>query len=103
MDFRTAVKALGGAYTQQDIADALGVSWHSVKQASLPSDSPGHRNPPEGWERALVKLAEKRSEEMDDLAFGIEKSAIERAGGTWTEHRDDWRAGTWPPSGSSSS
>lgn len=78
MDFRAAVKTLGGAYTQQDIADALGVSWHTVKQASLPTDSSGHRNPPEGWEARLAKLARERAGELDDLATELEGMASDR-------------------------
>lgn len=75
MDFRSAVKALGAAYTQQEVADALSVSWHTVKQASLPSDSSGHRSPPEGWELKLAKLARERAGELDVLADELEGMA----------------------------
>lgn len=68
MDFRTAMERAGARITTEDLARRLGVSPYSVRQARLHSGSDAHRPPPDGWERALAKLAEERAGELKELA-----------------------------------
>ena len=50
MDFKKATEELMAGMTRGEIADALGVSEASVRQARLDDAAKAHRNPPEGWE-----------------------------------------------------
>lgn len=72
MEFREAVDALTGTYTQAEIAKAIGVSYHSVRQALLPGSSAAHRSPPEGWEAVIARLARERARELERLARELE-------------------------------
>lgn len=60
MNFKAATDALLARVTQDELADALGVSLPSVRQARIDENSTGFRNPPEGWERAVKTLAERQ-------------------------------------------
>jgi hypothetical protein len=67
MDFRTAANVLGQQITTADMAEALGVSPHSVRQARLQDGAPGFRKPPDGWQQVFVRLAKVRCSEL--MAF----------------------------------
>jgi hypothetical protein len=60
MKFREAVDSLCSALTHEDVANALGVSVQSIRQARMQEDSKSFREPPKNWERALIRLAESR-------------------------------------------
>lgn len=64
MDFRTAANILGQQITTADMAEALGVSPHSVRQARLQDGAPGFRKPPEGWPDIFTRLAKERCCEL---------------------------------------
>jgi hypothetical protein len=74
MDFRTAANLLGEQITTAEIAEALGVSPHSIRQARLVEGAPGFRRPPAGWQEALARLAEQRGTELKALAAELRKS-----------------------------
>lgn len=57
----------------REIAKALGVSYSTVRATRLPTSSPSHRNPPEGWESALAKLARERAGDLSRLAAELER------------------------------
>lgn len=71
MDFRTAANILGRQISTADMAEAIGVSSHSVRQARLVEGAPGYRNPPKGWRSAFLNLAIHRIEELRRLAEDI--------------------------------
>lgn len=73
MDFRTAANLLGHQVTTADMADALGVSPHSVRQARLQEGAPGFRKPPDGWAQAFVRLAQERCSELKALVEALER------------------------------
>lgn len=73
MDFRAAYDRLIERVTREEIADALDVSYASVKQALLPRTSSNYRNPPAGWERGFAKLARERGGELIKLADQLER------------------------------
>lgn len=68
MDFKKATEELMAGMTRGEIADALGVSEASVRQARLEDSAKAHRNPPGGWEAKLAREARKRAERLSRLA-----------------------------------
>jgi hypothetical protein len=73
MDFRTAANVLGQQITTADMAEALGVSPHSVRQARLQDGAPGFRKPPEGWPQVFIRLAKERCSELQTFIEGLEQ------------------------------
>ncbi len=68
MDFKKATEELMAGMTRGQIADALGVSEATVRQARLDDTANAHRNPPVGWEAKVAKLAKQRAERLAKLA-----------------------------------
>lgn len=66
MDFRAATESLG--LTAAEIADEIGVSVWSVRQARLDPASPNYRPPRPGWQKALSGIAKRQSERFSQLA-----------------------------------
>jgi hypothetical protein len=72
MDFRTAVNVLGRQITTAEIAEAVGMSPSSIRQARLQEGAPGYRNPPKVWKPGLIALAEARKKELDELLDALQ-------------------------------
>lgn len=68
MDFHEATKRLKECLTDQEIADELGVSLQSIRQARMDQGNPSYRPPPEGWRQALIRLCRNREDELRQLA-----------------------------------
>ena len=68
MDFKKATEELMAGMTRGQIAEALGVSEATVRQARLDESANAHRNPPGGWEAKVAKLAKHRAERLARLA-----------------------------------
>ena len=68
MDFKKATEELMAGMTRGEIADALGCSEATVRQARLDDTANAHRNPPAGWEVKVAKLAKQRAERLQRLA-----------------------------------
>jgi GMP synthase-like glutamine amidotransferase len=68
MDFRKATNELLACISHQELADALGVSVATVRQARLDPTAMARRRPPEGWERAVRGLAARRAAALERLA-----------------------------------
>ena len=69
MNFKNATdELLGACISHQELADALGVSVATVRQARLSEAAKAHRSPPEGWQRAVRRLATQRASRLDALA-----------------------------------
>ena len=68
MDFKKATEELMAGMTRGQIAEALGVSEATVRQARLGESANAHRNPPEGWEAKVAKLAKQRAERLTRLS-----------------------------------
>jgi hypothetical protein len=60
MQFREAVDALCAPLSHGDIAEALGVSVQTIRQARMKEDSSAFRAPPADWSRTIIRLAERR-------------------------------------------
>ena len=68
MDFEKATEELMTGMTRKQIADALGCSEATVRQARLEASAKAHRNPPGGWEAKVAKLAKQKAERLTRLA-----------------------------------
>ena len=68
IDFKRATDELFAPISHQELADALGVSVPSIRQARLDESAKAHRRPPEGWELKVRKLAERRASALRALA-----------------------------------
>ncbi len=68
MDFRKATDALFAGVSHADLAKALGVSVPLVRQARLGDRAKARRTPPEGWEKAVARLAEEQAKRYSRLA-----------------------------------
>ena len=55
MDFKTATNELCDGISHKELAEALGVSVATIRQARLRSEA--HRSPPENWEDTIINLA----------------------------------------------
>lgn len=60
MDFRKATDGLFEKVDHSELANALGVSVASIRQARLKPEASAHRQPPEDWRNAVIRLAEER-------------------------------------------
>ena len=59
-DFRKATDELFSVISHQEVADALGCSVATIRQARLDEGAKAHRRPPEGWEKVVARMAEGR-------------------------------------------
>lgn len=66
-NFRKVTDDLLAGVTHKELAKALGCSVATVRQARLDESAKAHRSPPEGWERAVLKLAEQKLEHFKRL------------------------------------
>jgi len=60
MDFKRATDELFSNVDHQKLAEALGTSIASIRQARLRPDAKAHRAPPRDWEGSVIRLAEER-------------------------------------------
>lgn len=75
MDFKKATDELTAAISHQELAAALKVSIPTVRQARLDPSAKAYRSPPEGWARAVAKLAEVKAERLKKLATRLRTDA----------------------------
>jgi hypothetical protein len=68
MDFRKATNELLAGISHEVLAEALGKSVPSIRQARLDEAANAYRKPPAGWERAVIKLALQRAKRLTRLA-----------------------------------
>lgn len=67
-NFRKATDELFAVISHDELAKALGCSVATVRQARLEAGAKAHRNPPEGWEKVVTKLAEAKAGALARLA-----------------------------------
>jgi hypothetical protein len=61
MNFREATDDLFRRVDQERLAETLGVSIASIRQARLRPEAAAHRSPPTNWREAVIKLAEEQA------------------------------------------
>lgn len=71
VDFRKATDSLFDRVSHEDLAEQLGLSVASIRQARLDSKANSHRNPPKGWEKAIIGLAEERTKHFNELICAL--------------------------------
>lgn len=72
MNFKKATDELLASVTLADLAEALGVSVQAVRQARAAEATTAHRAPPEGWEKAVRRLAVRQGARFRRLARSCE-------------------------------
>jgi hypothetical protein len=73
MDFKKATDELFARVTHDDLAHALGVSVALIRQGRLSPDALAHREPPPNWEKAVMKLAERRADHLARLVTALKR------------------------------
>jgi hypothetical protein len=73
-DFRKATDELFAVISHDELAKTLGCSVATIRQARLDESAKAHRNPPEGWQKAVAKMAEGRSGALARLATRLKSS-----------------------------
>lgn len=68
MNFKDATDVLCEPVSHSELAEALGASLASVRQARLDPTAKAHRSPPAGWESKVARLAEARARHLQRLA-----------------------------------
>ena len=65
-------RAIGACITLADIAEAAGTAPQTLRRARIDPGSSNYRRPPDGWERAIARLARERAAELRKLAEQLE-------------------------------
>jgi len=73
MNFNGATDGLFDRIGHEELADALGVSVASIRQARLSPQAKAHREPPSGWEAVVLSLARKRLVHYQRLVVQMER------------------------------
>jgi hypothetical protein len=74
MDFKKATDSLFAGVAHKDLADELGVSIPTIRQARLGVKARSYRTPPKGWERAVIDLAENRIRYYHELIGALKNT-----------------------------
>jgi hypothetical protein len=73
MDFVKAMDRLKRAITDDEIAEATGVSTNTIRRTRADPLTRNFRPPPAGWRQVLAGLARSRSIELAALADELEQ------------------------------
>lgn len=73
MNFKEATDGLFDRIDHAELAEALGVSVASIRQARLDPKANAHREPPPNWQKAVIRLAEQQIQHFQRLATTIRK------------------------------
>jgi hypothetical protein len=74
MDFRKATDELFDRIRHADLAKTMNVSVAAVRQARLNRTAKAYREPPKGWEKAIIRLAQERISQNRKLVGGLKRS-----------------------------
>lgn len=77
MNFKKATDRLFSRVDHEHLAEALGVSVASIRQARLSPDALAHRSPPPDWENAVLRLAEERVSHFRKLIEELRDSSAQ--------------------------
>jgi hypothetical protein len=73
MNFKDATDELFKGLSHAELAEALGVSVASIRQARLPAKANAFREPPAEWREAVIKLAERRASQYLGLMERLQR------------------------------
>ena len=71
MNFKEATDRLFDGVHHTKLAEELGVSVATIRQARLGEDAKAHRNPPKEWQRSVIRLAEREMMRLRKLIEDI--------------------------------
>jgi hypothetical protein len=80
MNFKKTTDELLVHPTLEDLADTLGVSLQLIRQARANKVSTAYRTPPQGWEQAALRLAEKSAARYQRLAEKLRLNTNRKVG-----------------------
>jgi hypothetical protein len=72
MNFKEATDGLLSRIDHAKLAEALGVSIASIRQARLSPSAKAHREAPSGWKSVIVKLAKRQANQYQKLVERLE-------------------------------
>lgn len=78
MDFKKATDSLFENVDHARLAEELGVSVATIRQARLDDAAKAHRSPPTEWEDAVIRIAEERQEHYKKLIERLRKPVKKR-------------------------
>lgn len=79
VNFRNATDGLFSRVEHEDLANVLGVSVASIRQARLNPEANAHRAAPHHWRAAVLRLAEQRLEHYRELIEQLSADEAQRA------------------------
>jgi hypothetical protein len=74
MEFTEATDRLTKGVSLADVAREMDASYGLIRQARMDPNSPSYRNPPNGWESAVARLAGERAAELLKLKADLERN-----------------------------
>lgn len=74
INFRKATDDLLEVISHEDLAEALGCSVATVRQARRSEGTASYRSPPKGWEQTIAKLADQKAKKLTQLAARLRAS-----------------------------
>jgi hypothetical protein len=67
MNFKQATDVLFGRVEHAKLAKALNLSVASIRQGRLSRTAKAYREPPPAWQKAVIRLAQKRIAQFREL------------------------------------
>jgi|HubBroStandDraft_1064217.scaffolds.fasta_scaffold436417_1 hypothetical protein len=75
VNFKDATDRLFDRIDHAALARSLNISVASIRQARLAPSAKSHREPPHGWEVAVIRLAEKQALKFRRVAEQMRKQS----------------------------
>jgi hypothetical protein len=76
MNFKDATDGLFDRIDHAKLAEALGVSVASIRQARLNRTAKAYREPPSNWEEAIIRMAQERVAHFQKLAQRVASKGV---------------------------
>jgi hypothetical protein len=89
MNFKETTDGLFDRMDHKDLADRLGVSVATIRQARLRAEAEAHRTPPPGWQHAVIRLAEERVAHFRKLIERMRSTNETATGKVTNDNRND--------------
>lgn len=80
ISFRKATDELMAPISHEELAKALGRSVPAIRQARLDEGAKAFRNPPNGWEPIVAKIALQRGNRLLRLAIDLKEQSAHQGG-----------------------
>jgi DNA-binding GntR family transcriptional regulator len=77
MNFKETTDGIFDRVSHEELADALGVSVASIRQARLPATAKAYRQPPAAWQDRVIRMAERQIMHYRQLIERIRKNKSE--------------------------